>query len=503
MSDMLWMLIVAQIVMGAVDTLVHHEFTERLAWRKSQMHELQLHGIRNLVYCGVFLLLGVTEIFGLVAVVALLALYGELIVTLKDFVEEDKTRKLPPSERVLHTLLALNYGAILYGITPVLWAQAAAQTGLAFALHGFWTLPCLVASIGTLVFGLRDLAASRRLKRMVRPAAATLLPKGARRSVLVTGGTGFIGSRLVEALVARGDDVTVLTRNAKSAGHLAAPVRIVTSLAQLHSGEKIDAIVNLAGQATAGGLWTGRYRRKLLRSRLQVTREVVRLVARLAVKPAVVVSGSAIGVYGAGPILAQDEMSRPEIDGSFAQRLCLAWEALALKAREHGVRTVLLRIGIVLDTEGGPLGQMLAPFEYGVGGPFGDGEQWMSWISRDDLVRLIDHAMRDKDLEGPLNGVAPEPVKNGVFVRALGKALRRPVFMVLPAFALKAALGDLAKEIFLGSQFVRPARAWQSGFRFNDVRLLACLERLVGAPERGEPLVPLTGSESARASASQ
>jgi uncharacterized protein (TIGR01777 family) len=317
---------------------------------------------------------------------------------------------------------------------------------------------------------------------MVRPAAASLLPKSARRSVLVTGGTGFIGSRLVEALVACGDDVTVLTRDAKSAGHLAAPVRIVTSLAQIYAGEKIDAIINLAGQATAGGLWTGRYRRKLLRSRLQVTREVVRLVARLEVKPGVLMSGSAIGAYGAKPILAQDEMSRPEIDGSFAQRLCLTWEALALKAREHGVRTVLLRIGIVLDTEGGPLGQMLAPFEFGVGGPFGDGEQWMSWISRDDLVRLIDHAMRDGGLEGPLNGVAPEPVKNGVFVRALGKALRCPAFMPLPAFFLKAALGDLAKEIFLGSQFVRPARAWQSGFRFNDVRLLGCLERLVTAP---------------------
>jgi uncharacterized protein len=503
MSDMLWVLISAQIMMGAIDTLLHHEFTERLAWRKSQAHELQLHGIRNLIYCAVFLVLGVMEIYGLLAALALFALYAELVVTLKDFVEEDRTRKLPPSERVLHTLLALNYGAILYGITPVLWLQAGEPTALTFALHGFWTLPCLVASFGTLVFGLRDLGASRRLKRMVRPAAASLLPKGARRGVLVTGGTGFIGTRLVEALVAKGDDVTVLTRDARSAGHLAAPVRVVTSLEQIPADAKIDAIVNLAGQATAGGLWTGRYRRKLLRSRLQVTREVVKLIARLETKPGVLVSGSAIGAYGANPILAQDERSRPEIDGSFAQRLCLAWEALALKARGHGVRTVLLRIGIVLDTEGGPLGQMLAPFEYGVGGPFGDGEQWMSWISRDDLVRLIDHAMRDDGLEGPLNGVAPEPVKNGVFVRVLGKALRRPAFMPLPAFVLRAALGDLAREIFLGSQFVRPASAWQSGFRFNDVRLSACLERLVAAPELGKQLLPVKGSKSDPASVSR
>jgi uncharacterized protein (TIGR01777 family) len=482
MSDLVWILICAQIAMGAADTLIHHEFLERLAWRKSQAHELQLHGIRNLVYCAVFLVLGVTEIHGLLAVAALLALYGELIVTLKDFVEEDRTRKLPASERVLHTLLALNYGAILFGITPQFLAQAGEPSMLRLALHGFWTLPCLVASAGTLVFGLRDLGASARLKRMTRPAAASLLPAGPRRSILVTGGTGLIGTRLVEALVARGDDVTVLTRNPASAAHLAMPVRIVTSLKQIPDDARIDAIVNLAGQAVAGGLWTGRYRRKCLRSRLQVTRDVLNLAARLQHKPGVLVSGSAIGVYGASPIAALEEMGHIEIDGSFAQRLCLDWERMALKARQHGVRTVLLRTGIVLDTDGGSLGQMLAPFEYGVGGPFGDGENWMSWISRDDIVRLIDHAIRDRDIEGPLNGVSPVAVKNRDFVRALGAALRRPAFMPLPAFMLKAGLGDLAREIFLGSQFVRPTRAWQSGFRFNDVRLDACLERLVGAP---------------------
>ncbi|HEV7690224.1 MAG TPA: TIGR01777 family oxidoreductase [Hyphomonadaceae bacterium] len=503
MSDMLWLLITAQIVMGAVDTLVHHEFTERLAWRKSQMHELQLHGIRNLVYCGVFLVLGVMEIRGLLAVLALLALYGELFVTLKDFVEEDKTRKLPPSERVLHTLLALNYGAILYGITPVLGAQAGQPTGIAFALHGFWTLPCLVASLGTLVFGLRDLAASRRLKRMVRPAAADLLPRGPRRHILVTGGTGLIGTRLVEALVACGDDVTVLTRNPMSAAQLATPVRIVTSLDQIGDSEHIDAIVNLAGQPVVG-FWTARYRRKCLRSRLRATRNVVRLIARLAHKPSVLVNGSAIGVYGAQPILAMDEMSRPDIDGGFAQRLCLDWERHALRAREHGVRTILLRIGIVLDTDGGSLGQMLAPFEYGLGGPFGDGKAWISWISRDDIVRLIDHVMRDPHIEGPVNGVAPEPVQNAAFVRALGKALHRPAFMPLPAFVLKGLLGDLGREIFLSSQFVRPARAWQSGFRFNDQRLDKLLERLVGSnPETPRAPVALTGSKSDPASVSR
>jgi uncharacterized protein (TIGR01777 family) len=485
-SDILWILICAQIVMGAIDTLLHHEFMERLAWRKSQTHELQLHGIRNLIYSAVFLVLGLTEIHGFHAACALFVLYAELIVTLKDFVEEDRTRNLPPSERVLHTVLALNYGAILMGVTPVLWAQAGQPTAIFFALHGFWTIPCVVAGLGTIVFGLRDLAASARLKRLSPPPASSLLPRTSRRSVLVTGGTGFIGSRLIAALVAQGDNVTVLTRNTASASHLATPIRVVTHLSQIPDDARLDAIVNLAGQATAGGPWTRGYKRKLLHSRLDMTRNVVRLIARLDHKPGVLISGSAIGVYGVDPARTVDETSVVPPDGSFSQRMCLAWEHIASLAEHHGVRTVLLRTGLVIDTEGGPLGQMLAPFEYGAGGPFGDGSNWMSWISRDDLVRLIDHAIRDHDLRGPLNGVAPEAVLNRDFARSLGRALHRPAIIPLPAFLLKAALGDLAREIFLGSQNVRPARAMQSGFRFRDQGLQACLDRLVGSERPGD-----------------
>jgi uncharacterized protein len=485
-TDVLWILICAQIVLGATDTLLHHEFMERLAWRKSQIHELQLHGIRNLLYSIVFLALGLTEIYGFHAAFALLLLYGELIVTLKDFVEEDRTRKLPPSERVLHTVLALNYGAILMGVTPILWAHAGQPTGIVFAFHGVWTIPCVVAGFGTIVFGLRDLGASARLRRLSPTPASSLLPPTSRRNVLITGGTGFIGSRLVAALVARGDDVTVLTRSAANASHLPSPIRIVTHLSQVLDDARVDAIVNLAGQATAGGLWTRRYKRRLLRSRLDMTRNVIQLIARLDRKPDALVSGSAIGIYGVNPGRAVDETSLFPRDGSFSQRMCLAWERVASVAEHHGVRTVLLRTGLVLDSEGGPLGQMLAPFEYGVGGPFGDGRNWMSWISRDDLVRLIDHAIRDQALRGPLNGVAPEPERNIDFARSLGRALRRPAIIPLPAFLLKAALGDLAREILLGSQHVRPARALQSGFRFHDVRLQACLDRLVGSERPGD-----------------
>lgn len=484
MSDIVWGLICCQIVMGASDTMFHHELMERLAWRRSQAEELWLHGVRNLVYSAVFFALGFTELRGAFAVMALIALYGELIITLKDFVEEDRTRKLPPSERVLHTLLALNYGAILMGVTPLFAVYAAQPTGVAIVIHGYWTLPCLAASLGTLAFGVRDLGASRRLRRTSTRPASRQLPLAPRRHVLVTGGTGFIGSRLVEALVARGDEVSVLTRNAASAAHLAMPIRVVTSLEQIRSDTRVDAIVNLAGQATAGGLWTRRYKQKLLASRLEMTRDLVRFMQRLAAPPAVFVSGSAIGVYGVAPEGVLDETSAIPQDGSFSQGLCRDWESAAVEAEALGIRTVLLRTGMVLDPDGGPLGQMLPAFDLGFGGPFGSGRTWMSWISRDDLVRLIDHAIRCENVRGPLNGVAPVPVTNQRFAAALGRSLRRPAVVPLPAWVLRGALGDLAREIFLGSQRIAPARAQTSGFQFNDPHLEVCLLGFFAASRR-------------------
>lgn len=493
-----WILVCIHILLGACDTIIHHELTEKLAWRRSQARELRLHAARNFAYAGIFLILGFTELTGALAALLLAALYAELAITLWDFVEEDRTRALPPTERVLHTLLALNYGAILAMVSPGLVAASAQTTGAVVEAQWFWAIPCMAASVGTLVFGLRDLGAAQRWTRIPERPAASLLAAAPRRSgILVTGGTGFIGSRLVAALVARGDDVTVLTRDVAKACHLAAPVRLVTSLDQLHASTRIDAIVNLAGQPVAGFFWTGRYRRRLLRSRLRVTRDVLRLIARLDRKPGVLVSGSAIGVYGANPDGALSEEAVIADDGSFSQRLCQTWERMALRAETLGVRTVLLRTGLVLDTDGGSLPQMLPAFEYGAGGPFGRGRNWMSWISRDDLVRLIDHAIRTDSLRGPLNGAAPEPVRNIDFARTLGAALSRPAILPLPATLLTLALGDLAREIFLGSQRVEPEAALRTGFRFRDDRLDPLLCRLTGSRRSGRGSARHTPREAA------
>lgn len=487
MTDILWIAVAAQMMMGAFDTIYHHEGTERLAWRASQATELRLHGVRNLAYAVMFMALGWFEPRGVWAAVLLALLAGELFITLWDFVEEDRTRHLPASERVTHTLLTLNYGVILALLVPWLVGLAGQPTLLAPAFHGLMSWFCLIAAVGVVVSGLRDLAAARRTARLTEADPASLAKAlTGRQAVLVTGGTGFIGSRLVAALAAAGHEVTVLTRDPAKARGLAAdgPVRCVTSLDAIPEGARIDAIVNLAGEPISDTPWTKPKRLRIVRSRLAATYAITRLIARLEYKPAVLVSGSAIGFYG----LRSDE-ALTEADGGtacFSRQVCVSWERAARQGgARHGVRTVLLRTGLVLDRSGGMLAKLLAPFEFGLGGRFGDGRHWMSWIHRDDLVRLIVHAIATPDLAGPLNGVAPEPVTNRAFTAALGRALGRPALVPIPGWPLRAVLGDFAAELLLSGQRVLPIAALRSGFVFTYPAIDDALAQIVGAPRPG------------------
>src|SRR5215813_2032870 len=370
-SPVLWSLVAVQFALGAFDVLFHHELTERLAWRRSQRRELVLHGVRNAIYAVLFLGLGWLEPHGVWAMLVLLLLAAEVVVTLIDFVEEDLTRHLPASERVTHTLLALNYGAILVLLTPVLLAWAGEPSALVPAWYGFATVLVTFAAFAVAVFGLRDGFAARRMERLIPAAAAELVAAlPSRQRVLVTGATGFIGRRLTEALAAAGHDVVVLARDPLKAAALRPPFRLVTSLDQVDSATAIDAIINLAGEPIANGLWTRRKRRRILASRLRIT--------------------------------------------------------------------------LVLGIDGGMLAQLLLPFEFGLGGPIGSGRQWMSWIERDDLIRLIAHAIATPRLTGPVNATAPTPVTNAVFAAELARALHRPSFLRLPAWLLRFVAGDLA-----------------------------------------------------------
>ncbi len=474
-------LISLQIFFGAADTLLHHEFTERLAWRASQRLELKLHGVRNFFYAAIFVVIGLFEPKGAAAMALLAALALEIVITLWDFVEEDRSRKLPPTERVLHTLLALNYGAILVLITPVLVDWAAAPTTLEPADTGLFAWLCAAAAAATALFGARDIAASARARRLDEKAPAHLafgLKAGSH--VLITGATGFVGKRLVEVLVAAGHDVTALTRDRRKAEALPAPIRIVTDLDQIPNDARLDAIVHLAGEPVSDGLWTEKKRRRIVESRVSLTGRLVGLVARLKERPAVFIAASAVGWYGVredGPLSEADAAAA----GSFSAESCAAVEAAARSMEIHGVRTVRLRIGLVLGHQGGLLAKLLTPFEFGLGGPIGNGRQMMSWIGLDDLVRLIIYAIRNEALSGPVNAVAPEAADNRTFTRVLGRALGRPAFLPIPAWPLSKALGAFADELLLGGQHVHPEKALRAGFVFETPTLDRALARTLGA----------------------
>src|SRR3984957_5124367 len=294
-SQLFWILLLIQIAMGAFDTIFHHELTERLAWRASQAHELALHAVRNLLYAAVFIMIGWFETHGAWAFVLMAVLVVEVVITLADFVEEDLSRALPASERINHTLLALNYGAILCILLPQLLQWSHDATALRPAFYGFWSILTAVSAAGVVISGLRDHFASRRAGRLVLGRAAELvaaMPQA--RDILITGANGFIGSRLVEALAGAGHRVTILTRDRTKAAKLVPPFRLVTSLDQIPNDAAIDTIVNLAGEPIAEAPWTATRRRKILRSRLRVTRDVVRLVERLDTAPVLLISGSAL-----------------------------------------------------------------------------------------------------------------------------------------------------------------------------------------------------------------
>jgi uncharacterized protein (TIGR01777 family) len=478
-STLLWSLIILQMAMGAFDIAYHHELTERLAWRPTQRRELALHAVRNMLYAVLFVIFGWFEPRGAWAVVVVTILAIEVVVTLMDFVEEDASRKLPGSERITHTLLAINYGAILALLLPVLLDWAMQDTSLAPVNRGVLSAVATVAAMGVAGFGVRDFHTAWRTRRLqpARPDELAL-PLTERQHLLVTGATGFVGRRIVEALTAAGHDVTVLTRDSRKVDVLRPPFRVITSLAQVPNDAVIDAIINLAGETIADGLWTRARRRRILRSRLRVTRDVVRLIARLDRRPQVLVSGSAIGWYG----LWQDE-DLTEFDGGkscFTHRVCEAWERAAMRARSFGVRVVLLRTGLVLGTEGGLLSRLLTPFEYGLGGPIGSGAQWMSWIERDDLVRLIAHIVATPRLTGPVNATAPEPVRNATFACELGRALHRPAWLRASAPLLHRLAGAFADELLIGGQKVLPAKAEDSGFQFRHATLAGALATMLG-----------------------
>ena len=458
-----WFVVSVQVVLGLLDVVVHHELIVRLPWRTGAAPELRLHGARNLAYAAIFLILAWIVPLGWTALVLVLLLAVEVAITFTDWFVEDSSRRLPATERALHGLLAVNFGALVALLAPVIWEWLKAPTAVVLTDRGIWSWLASAAGIGVLAMTLRDFAAARRVHRF-RTRSLHLDLEG-RQRWLVTGGTGFVGRRLTEALASDGHEVTLLTRDPAKVRGLRHPFRVVTDLDHIDASERFDVIVHLAGEAVAGGPWTRARRQRIESSRPELAHRLIQLVDRLETKPRVWIGASAVGWYGdaGGAILDEDAEHRE----SFTHRSCQAAEAASVEAERHGLRVVVLRIGLVLGRDGGLLAQLLTPFDLGLGGTLGSGSQWMSWIARDDLVRLIAHVADDGSIHGPVNAVAPQPVTNREFTKGLARALRRPALLRLPQTVLVALLGDMARELMLASQRVVPVKAIERGFEFE------------------------------------
>lgn len=291
--------------------------------------------------------------------------------------------------------------------------------------------------------------------------------------ILITGGTGFIGSTLGARLLQAGHTLTVLTRDVARAQ---ARLPAVRAIGTLDEARDVEAVVNLAGEPLTDGRWNSVRKQAFRDSRIGATRRLIAWMARQPVRPRVLVSGSAIGYYGPRDDTPLDESAPPGDD--FAAQLCRDWETEAMQAEGLDVRSCRLRTGIVLGTGGGALAKMLPPFRLGAGGPMGDGRQWMSWVHRDDLVRLIQWLLDNDHAGGAYNGTAPQPATNRDFARTLGKALHRPALLPTPAPALRLMFGEMA-QLLLTGQRVLPAHALAEGFTFQFPTLDAALSDLL------------------------
>ncbi|MFJ2360293.1 TIGR01777 family oxidoreductase [Pseudomonas fluorescens] len=296
--------------------------------------------------------------------------------------------------------------------------------------------------------------------------------------ILLTGGTGLIGRQLCRHWSGQGHQLTVWSRRPEKVAKICgAQVRAIARLEDF-GDEPLDAVVNLAGAPIADRPWTHRRKALLWSSRITLTETLLGWLETRQQKPGLLISGSAVGWYGDGGERELTEDSPPVID-DFASQLCIAWEETAQRAEGQGIRVVLVRTGLVLSAEGGFLSRLLLMFKLGLGGPLGNGRQWMPWIHIDDQIALIDFLLHRDQASGPYNACAPKPVRNREFAKTLGSVLHRPAFMPMPALALKVGLGEMS-SLLLGGQRAMPARLLEAGFTFQFTDLRAALDDLSG-----------------------
>ena len=478
--NLIFSVLTVQALLGAFDNFWHHELEARLPQRTSARYELRLHAAREAIYGLLFAGLAWLQFQGWWVLLPAALLIIEMFITVADFLEEDRSRKLPPLERALHTVLTVSYGLLLGLIGPMFWQAAQLPTQLSTASFGIWSWMFSVAAICVLIWSARNILAVRHLDQIAAKEDDTDAEPQALggSTVLVTGGTGFIGSALVRRLQREGRRVIVLTRDPLQArAGLGANTWAIDRLEDIPSETRIDAVVNLAGASILGTPWTAARRAVLLGSRLRTAESVRRLLQRLTHKPEVLICASAVGYYGLPGSATPLDESAPAEPGRFQSDLCTAIEQAAQINEDLGIRVVRLRPGIVLGHGGGAFAPLALSARLGLGAILGSGQQAMPWVHLDDVVGLILHAITEPVIRGPLNVVAPETTTQQNFAQTLAAAYGRPVWMRVPAWVLRTGLGEMS-ELLLCGQDVAPVRAVGSGYRFAHPTLRGALGQL-------------------------
>jgi uncharacterized protein len=475
-------LMAAQGLLGAFDTLYHHELTEALPSRKSAHKELWIHAVRASIYSVLFIGLSCWTWHGWLAIVLLAIFAVEILLTLWDFVIEDQTRLLPATERVTHTILAINGGAFITLLALCVVDWFALPAGFQWEYHGCLSIFLALCGLGVGLSGLRDGVAAYQLGKLMGKSMEKIHFSDGSQSVLVTGGTGFIGQLLVKALLDDGQRVTVLTRNPKKASWMFdGKVTCVASMQELPADYPVDVIINLAGARVLGWRWTEARKAELRKSRLGLTQTLVDWIARAKKKPTLLLTASAIGYYGIQKIGDDTELDENgHTQSIFMASLCHDWEKVAQSANQHGVTVAAMRFGLVLG-HGGPLPMMLLPIKLGMGGALGSGRQWQSWIHVEDLLRALAHLWREHDsgksLQAAYNFTTPDALTQLQFSKVAARVLRRPCFIPTPAWPMRMLLGEQA-DLLLEGQRVVPKALLESGFQFRYPTLDEALQDL-------------------------
>jgi uncharacterized protein len=294
--------------------------------------------------------------------------------------------------------------------------------------------------------------------------------------ILISGSHGLVGTALIKSLEPEGYEIFRLVRHYPDNPSQIewSPDRYSIALSLI---EGFDAVVHLAGENIAEGRWTDEKKKRIRESRVKGTKLLSDALANLTNPPKTLISASASGYYGDRGDEVLTEESAP--GNGFLSEVCVEWEEATAHAKAMGIRVVNTRFGIILDKEGGALKKMLPPFRMGIGGRIGSGKQWMSWIAFDDVIAALKFALANNSLAGPVNYVAPNPVRNADFTKALGNALSRPTIFPIPAFGVRLAFGEMADALLLSSQRVQPPRLTNSGYQFRFPELPAALRHVL------------------------